>query len=362
MPRKTKEARPYFRRRKGRPTKLVILHNGREYETGIGECSDSEAQEALADYLIQHHTTNTQERDQAKIAVGEVIMFYLEHHAPFTKSGPQIASQAKALLPFWRKKMLNDVKGSTCRDYIKERGRDVTPSTVRREMVTLQAAINFWHRESPLASVPLVTKPAEGERRSRYLTRKEAGKLWSAAKALGFDHVARFILIGLYTGTRHETICQLRWYDSVDGGHVDVQGSRLYRRGSESKDSKKRRPVSRIPDRLMLHLRRWYKDDMAQGPQAAIIRWKGKPIKREVRAWALVVAKAGLSSDVTPHTLRHTCATWALQSGMELWDVSGLTGMSIKTLETTYGHQDADFQRASAGAFMGVSWAKTGTD
>ncbi len=352
MPRKAKPARAYFRRRAGRPTKLVILHNGREFETGLGECSDRQAQEALAQYLARNFTANTQERDQAKIACGEVIMFYLEHHAPTTRSGPQIACHAKALLPFWRGKKLNDVKGSTCRDYALTRGKQVTQSTVRRELVTLQAAINFWHGESPLVSVPKVSKPSEGERRQRYLTRAEAGRLWSAAKKLGFDHVARFILIGLYTGTRHETICQLRWYPSDDCGHVDIAGAKLFRRGAESPESKKRRPVSRIPDRLMLHLRHWHKQDMAQGPQTAIVRWHGKPIKREVRAWALVTAKAGLGSDVTPHTLRHTCATWALQSGMELWDVGGLTGMSMKTLEETYGHQDADFQGASAGAFF----------
>ena len=97
MPRKAKAARTYFRRRKGRPTKLVILHNGREYETGIGECSDGEAQAALAEYLVKNHSANTQERDQAKIAVGEVIMLYLEQHAPTTRSGPQIAAHAKAV-------------------------------------------------------------------------------------------------------------------------------------------------------------------------------------------------------------------------------------------------------------------------
>ncbi|MBG1233006.1 tyrosine-type recombinase/integrase [Aestuariivirga litoralis] len=377
MPRKAKQARYWFRRRAGRPTKLVILDHGREYETGLGECGDREAEAALAQYLAGKHIANTQERDQAKIEVGEVLVLYLEQHAPETRSAPQIAAHAKALLPFWRNRKLNEVKASTCKDYARERSRAVSLSTVRRELVTLQAAINYWHAESPLISVPVVTKPQESRRRIRYLRRSEAAALLWACRRLSrrvriggqgaeiiydYSHVARFILIGIYTGTRHGAINGLRWYDSEDSGHIDVAAKRIFRRGSAEDESNKLRPTSRLPNRLLAHCERWCRQDLGRGPQAAIIRWNGKRMVKQERAWELVRIEAKLGADVTPHTLRHTCVTWALQAGMEPWDVAGLTGMSLKTLEATYGHQDADFQQAAARAFMGVSWAKTGTD
>lgn len=289
-------------------------------------------------------------------------MLYMKDIAPATSKPELIGIHCGHLLRFFGKDTLAKINATRCRSYAAERGSLVSQSTVRRELVTFQAAINHWHRESPLAAVPVITKPAESAPRPRYLTRREVGRLWSAAVKLGFHHVARFILLGFYTGTRHETILRLRWYNSSDAGHVDVEGNRLYRRGEAEAETKKRRPVSRLPDRLMLHIRRWHKQDMAQGPQTAIIRWRGKPIRKERRAWGLVVAEAGLGRDVTPHILRHTCATLCLQSGMELWDVAGLTGMSVKTLEATYGHQDADFQHASASAFIGNRWRKTGTE
>ena len=51
-----------------------------------------------------------------------------------------------------------------------------------------------------------------------------------------------------------------------------------------------------------------------------------------------------LSTDVTPHILRHTCATWLMQSGVDLWDAEGFLGMTVKQLEETYGHHHPDYQ------------------
>jgi integrase len=59
--------------------------------------------------------------------------------------------------------------------------------------------------------------------------------------------------------------------------------------------------------------------------------------------------RAGLK-DVTPHTLRHTAATWKAQSRVPLWEAAGFLGMSRETLEKVYGHHDPDHLRAAAEA------------
>ena len=60
-----------------------------------------------------------------------------------------------------------------------------------------------------------------------------------------------------------------------------------------------------------------------------------------------LVKAAGLPPDVTPHTLRHTAATWLMQSGADLWDSAGFLGMSVATLEHVYGHHHPDHQRTA---------------
>jgi integrase len=288
-------------------------------------------------------------------------MLYWQDVAQTKPSRETIGYHIKALLPYWGDKTLAQVKGSTCRAYLSKRSsivhgsphpgasanthglsrkgqadRSVSPSTVRRELKTLSAAINHWHKESPLAMVPQVTLPPEGERRARFLERHEAAAMLRAAHRLGAKHVARFILIGLHTGTRHEAILKLRWSASLSGGHIDLERGIIFRRGAAERETSKRRPPVQIGQRLRNYLVRWRRLD-GEGI-SHIIHYHGAPIAKMKRAWATVVKEAGLGKDVTPHTLRHTCATWALWKGKTIWEVAGLIGADASTVERTYGH------------------------
>jgi integrase len=55
-------------------------------------------------------------------------------------------------------------------------------------------------------------------------------------------------------------------------------------------------------------------------------------------------AKIDLSAGpVTPHTMRHTAATWLMQRGVNLWTAAGYLGMTVEVLERTYGHHHPDY-------------------
>ena len=56
------------------------------------------------------------------------------------------------------------------------------------------------------------------------------------------------------------------------------------------------------------------------------------------RAWRSVVEAAGLGPEVTPHVLRHTCASWLLWEGRTIWEVAGIIGADASTVERVYGH------------------------
>ncbi len=260
-------------------------------------------------------------------------MLYASDVAPTKRSVATIGYHLKALLPFWGEKSLADIKGSSCRAY--SQARPVRPSTARRELKTLQAAINFWHRESPLIAVPKVTLPQEGARRERVLQRKEVASMVQAGRRLRLPHVVRFILLGVYTGTRHDALLKLKWVAGHVGGHVDTQRGIIYRRGSGEQETSKRRPPVKIGGRLLGHLRRWSNLDTNRGH---VIHYNGAAIAKMKRGWAHVIREAGLGRDVTPHTLRHTCASWLLWEGLSVWDVSGVIGADASTVERVYGH------------------------
>lgn len=53
---------------------------------------------------------------------------------------------------------------------------------------------------------------------------------------------------------------------------------------------------------------------------------------------------------MSPHTLRHTAATWLMQRGADPWQAAGFLGMSVQVLLDTYGHHHPDYMREAAQA------------
>lgn len=262
-------------------------------------------------------------------------MTYGNEHIPHTTAAKNAAYNVASLSMWWGDKRLSDVTSRNCRAYAETK----TPSAGRRDLETLRAAINYWHEEyGPLPSIPAVVMPPKPEARDRWLTRSEAAQLlWAARRT---PHLARFILLGLHTGSRSGVITALRWE------WIDLKTGVMRRRAAgKAEDKRKRTPPVRLGRKLLTHLRRWHRMDEGAGPW--VVHYDGKPVKRIKRAWAGAVKRAGLVG-VTPHTLRHTRATWLMLAGIDAWEAAGSLGMSVEMLQRTYGHHHPDFQKQAA--------------
>jgi integrase len=80
------------------------------------------------------------------------------------------------------------------------------------------------------------------------------------------------------------------------------------------------------------------------------VEWQGAPVKSVKTGFKHAVDLAGLWGKVTPHTLRHTAATWLMQRGVPIWQAAGYLGMSAQMIERTYGHHHPDYMRGAAEA------------
>jgi integrase len=240
---------------------------------------------------------------------------------------------------FWGDKMLTDVTARNCQAYIAQRPQ----AAARRDLETLRAAIGHWHKHyGPLPAIPAIVMPERSAPRDRWLTRQEAARLlWAARRT---PHLVRFILIGLYTGTRSGAILALQWE------WIDLERGTMRRKDVGERDTNKRRPIVRLGTRLLSHLRRWRDQDFRQRRSSSVVHYDGRPVRKLRRSWAGAVRRAALGNDVTPHTLRHTRATWMMQKGVPIWQAAGALGMTVQMLERTYGHHHPDWQREAANA------------
>jgi integrase len=286
---------------------------------------------------------------------------YLQEHAPTKRWARCIADFAADILRWWGQRPLSDVNARNCRAYVDWRTaqrvarhetgkRLVGTQTARNELAILRAAINYYHREhGPLQSVPAVTLPAKTPTREDYfLTRAEIAKrIRVARRNPKTPHIARLLLLGLYTGTRPGAMLKLRWLPSTDGGWVDLDHEVIHRRGQQAVRTSKRQPPVRIHRRLLPHLRRWQRMDAACG-LAHVIHYAGRPIGQIGASWQSVRKGARAERYDTPHVLRHTAATLFMAAGMDVAVISGFLGMSIDMLQNVYGHHHPMFQEIIA--------------
>jgi integrase len=159
--------------------------------------------------------------------------------------------------------------------------------------------------------------------------------------------VARFILVGLYTGTRAGAICGAALLPTVGRGYVDLDAGVFYRRAARARETKKRQPPVRLPPRLLAHLRRWQRRRLAL---RSVIEWNGAPVRRINKAFRSVREAAGLGVDVVPHTLRHTAITWQAQLGVPMHEICGFFGITPEMFDRVYGHHHPDYQTNAVNA------------
>jgi len=147
-----------------------------------------------------------------------------------------------------------------------------------------------------------------------------------------------FILLGIYTGRRKEAILSLRWPQVK----LDTQTINFEIAGRRR--TNKRRGVVRIAPELLRHLKRARRRGTDMG---YVLHIDGKRIGDIKKGFAAACKRAGLTG-VTPHTLRHTAATWLMQKGIDPWQAAGFLSMSMETLQRVYAHHHPDYLREAA--------------
>lgn len=234
----------------------------------------------------------------------------------------------------------------TKRMYWERRAADgVSPGTILREGVTLRSALETAANAKWIARpVPYIQLPPKPDSRHRWLTREEAKRLLAACTT---PHLRLFVMLGIYGGARKGAILELEWSQvNMDQCTVDFRkpGRRI---------TKKRRTVVRMPAPLVVAMQEAW---LVRTSDGRVLEYGGKPIASIRTAFESAVERAGLSEEdgkVTPHALRHTCATWQVMAGVELEEVARFLGDTKDMVQRVYGHHSPEYLKRAAKALEG---------
>lgn len=248
-------------------------------------------------------------------------------------------------------KSLDRVSSLEFRAYVSSLMEKNARASVSRKLSALRSFFRWLHREGKIENdtASLVPLPKAEKKLPRYLSLAEMKLLLEAPERESMDGARdRAILELLYsTGLRVSELCsldqgQLEWSPKAEqGGVIRVVG----------KGDKERLVVFGAKAREALE---HYLDKRGQREVKAVFlnlrggRLTTRSVERMVVHYA---GRAGLSRDITPHTLRHSFASHMLAAGADLRLIQELLGHSSLSTTQRYTHIELaqllkEFERA----------------
>jgi len=270
-----------------------------------------------------------QDQEPTETPLETLLVRYYEHHAKDSSS----AEQARIALGYWSEffagTTVSDLQPSKIEDFIswlKKKGH--SDGYINRTLSSGQAAMNRAHKRQEITSVPWIPFLKPGAPRERRLNQKEVAALLDAFE---FDHLFMFAMLALNTLSRPKALLEMT-YDQID-----FEDRLINLNPAGRQQNKKYRPTVPMTKTLASHL--------AADGEGFVVSYFGRAVASVKKGFAAARNRAGLGSDVTPYTLRHTMATELRKRGVPPWEVAGMLGHKSGGYRTTeiYAKYDPDF-------------------
>jgi integrase len=361
----------------------VIRDGQLKRRLGLARSDSEKADDALYQYKLEKRDPAKAIREggpnQAKIA--DILNLEMKRIAASPTTSQHRKNELTVVLlnmgRWFGHRVVGDLNGDLQERYAAERMRYVmklvngervavktdehAPVAAYRDLKLLAAAVNRFFKKK-VGGVQTRFSPVLPEapkERVRWLTRDEAAKLiwtaWRARKATKLPgsrgrhtsrHIARYILVGIYTGSRNGDICNAAVIPTIGRGYVDLDRGIFKRKPDNKVATSKLQPTVPLPPRLLAHMRRWKRLGISSH---SVIEFNGKPITRVRDGWETMVDLAGFWTDdkdqkILRHTLRHTAISWYLQpdrrtgKSIDIEIVSQYCGVSVATIRRVYRH------------------------
>jgi hypothetical protein len=287
------------------------------------------------------------------------------------------------ILAFWGEKFVDDIDANTCEEFCEftdpETGKQIASSSARRCLEDLRAAVKRYVKDRKMSAGGdyVFDLPVANPARYGFFSRSQMARLvWAAYRkkqtysftgrraradkrgmtkttnARPRRHIARFLLAGVYTGTRTDRLERASFYQEPGRPFIDTETGIFYRNavGEMVPDNKRAGPV-RIPGRLLAHMRRW----KANGARYLVEHQEGKTGSTSSAFFRLLretlKPEEIAAMDLNRHAMKHTFATWAMMAGEPMIEIAGYLDTSEKIIRTHYGHHHPDHQAGLGDAF-----------
>lgn len=214
---------------------------------------------------------------------------------------------------------LDKITTAALEEYVERRleeGR--TLGTIRRDFAALGGALTLAVKRGWLHRRPRIPLPRVDDKRERFLSKREAGRLLDCCEG----YMRPLVHIALLTGMRQGEILKMRWaWINPDTRTITIPSS------ATKTDRTRHVPIN---DELAAVL--GCLEETA--PRVLPVDFH---IFTVWEHWDKARNAAGLA-DVRFHDLRHTAASWMVQAGVDLYRVGQILGHADHRMTQRYAH------------------------
>lgn len=225
------------------------------------------------------------------------------------------------LQPYFRGVFLEDLDRSRIQAVLEIKRKETSPSTANRHLALIRAILNRCVEWGWLHHAPKLRQYPEPKRHIRWLRPEEVARLLAVLPR----HLRDMVEFSLATGLRQSNVAGLRW-DQIDlNRQVAMFAPGEMKNGEAFGLNLSETAMEVIRRQIGIHPTR-------------VFTYRGNPVKQtNTHAWSKALEKAGISN-FRWHDLRHTWASWHVQSGTSLDRLQELGGWESVEMVRRYAH------------------------
>jgi integrase len=271
---------------------------------------------------------------EAKLNVLTFREFTEQHYLPHAKATTRrpdiiISRLNTGALPHFGDRHLDAITTRDVQQFHTRMRERVSPTTANHHLIVLRAMLNLAVKWEMLAKNPCagIKKFQEPEGRDRYLSQDEVKRFLEACDNCDNVVIASGLRLLLFTGLRSREVFHLPWAD------VNVEERSIYLR--KTKAGKARRVL--LSNVAWVEIERMRALHDGQHKFVFPGQHPGQPVMQPHRCFRGLLAAAKIK-DFRIHDLRHTHASYLVQSGATLFEVQKALGHSSSDMTQRYAH------------------------
>lgn len=305
---------------------------GRRVKRSTRTVDRKEAEALLAKWKLEAYRQAMWDEPPQRL-YDELMLLYLQGPSKDKRAHDRDLYAAKQLTPFFQGRLLNDLGPADIQAYIDQRrAQGVSNGTVNKELNLLSAALSYarrrlqWDVPNPVEGMRL----REPEGRIRWIDRQAAQRLIKEAASVR-GYLPDLIQLGLNTGMRKGEMLGLTWE------RVDLDRQMVYLTDKDQKNGKHGSIPLNAGAVAAIQRRLQHREQFCPDSPWVFSNRQGERVANVRKGFVSACQKAGIE-DFHVHDLRHTCAAWLVQDGVDIRVVCELLRHSSIQVTMRYAH------------------------